>query len=158
MDAYSKPPVSEEHNTLTGNLFAALHAHVRGTSCRVFMADMKTRVVTAAGERFYYPDLQVVCDPDDRERYFKSNPCLIVEVLSDSTERHDRADKFYAYRKLANLQEYVLIAQDECRVEIYRRRTDWELEIYTAGDVVLESVGLTLPLANLYERVRFLEG
>jgi Uma2 family endonuclease len=60
-------------------------------------------------------------------------PLTTLEVLSESTERGDRSDKFYAYRRLASLMEYVLVAQDACRVEVYRRATDWDLEIYGEG-------------------------
>ncbi|MDY6806482.1 MAG: Uma2 family endonuclease, partial [Cyanobacteriota bacterium] len=100
----------DAHVTIAGNLFALLRSHVRGSGCRVYMSDMKARIETM--DIFYYPDVMVTCDESDRQfDYFKRYPCLIVEVLSDSTESRDRGDKFADYRELSSLQEYVLISQ-----------------------------------------------
>ncbi len=75
-------------------------------------------------------------------------------MLSDSTERDDRSDKFYAYRRLASLEEYLMVAQDVRRVEVYRRESGWDLEVYkTDGDFNLRSVGLDLTIAEVYEGV-----
>jgi Uma2 family endonuclease len=153
-DVYAMVGTSEAHNLIAGNMFALLHAHLRGTPCRTFISDMKTRVKQAQDERYYYPDIQVTCDPQDRQQSFKQHPTLIIEVLSASTERTDRAEKFDAYRQLASLQEYVLIAQNVRRVEIYRRSNHWSLEVFQeAGDFFLQSVHLTLALAAVYEEV-----
>ena len=81
-------------------------------------------------------------------------PKLIVEVLSNSTERDDRSDKFYAYRRLPSLEEYVLIAQDTLRVEVYRRETGWDLEVYNAGmEFSLRGIGANLTVTDVYEGV-----
>ena len=154
-EVYAMVGASTEHNLITGNVFAVLHAHMRGTPCRVFMSDMKVRVQFGQIERFYYPDVQVCCDPADRERYFRTRPRLIVEVLSTHTEREDRSRKFHAYKRLDSLQEYILIAQDCRRVEVYRRQNHWNRsEIHENDqDVKLESLDLTLPIAVIYEGV-----
>ena len=89
---------------------------------------MKLRLNIADKTVFYYPDLLLSCAPDDRQPYFRSRPCLIVEVLSDSTERIDRREKLLAYQTLPSLQEYVLVAQNARRVEVYRRTNDWKAE------------------------------
>jgi Uma2 family endonuclease len=122
------------HNTIAGNLFAALHAHLRGSPCRPYMSDVKVRVRTNRDDRFYYPDLLVSCAPQGPNAYYTEAPVLIADVLSASTERQDRAEKFHHYRKLHSLQEYVLVAQDLMRVEIYRRTTGWDLELFGEGD------------------------
>ncbi len=151
-EVYAMVGASAAHNIIAGNLFVALHQHLTGGPCQVFMADMKTLIRSLAEERFYYPDVQVCCDPDDQATYYRERPRLIIEVLSETTERRDRSDKFYAYRRLESLQEYVLVAQDVVRVEVYRRRTGWNLEIYADDDNVrLESVDLTVSVAGVYE-------
>lgn len=149
---------SKSHNLITGNLYIALRNHLRDQQlCRVFMENVKTQVKNVQEERYYYPDLQVSCDPSTLQEYYESFPKLIIEVLSPSTERFDRADKFYAYRKLMSLEEYVLVAQDTPRVEIYRRVTQWELELYTEmkATIKLDSIQFEGSLAEIYEGISF---
>jgi Uma2 family endonuclease len=103
---------------------------------------------------FYYPDLSVTCDPNDRERYFKERPKLLVEVLSPSTERIDRNEKLINYRQLPSLEEYLLVSQTAPWVGVYRRDVSghWASEtVQTQGHLTLESVGLTMTLAEVYE-------
>ncbi len=124
-DVYAMAGAKRVHNLISGNLFAALHNHLRGTPCRVFASDMKVGIQTATEDYFYYPDLHVSCE-NVKNEHFNSQPKLIIEVLSDSTERKDRAEKFHNYRKIESLQDYVLIAQDCQRVEIYSRGKAWD--------------------------------
>ncbi len=112
---------------------------------------------------FYYPDAFVTCDPRDREdRYVKRYPKLIAEVLSPTTENFDRGEKFEDYQQLESLEEYVLIAQNQMRVECRRRVQDasslrWETVVYEAGDAVrLRSIGLEMPIEELYRGVSIL--
>ena len=150
---------SMDHNTIAGNLFATLHGLLQGGPCRPFIGDVKVRIQQHGDDRFYYPDLVVSCSPDQPSNYYTDSPVLIVEVLSDSTERHDRAEKFHAYRKLESLQEYVLVAQDLMRVEVYRRASGWELELFGAEDRLrLESVELELAVAQIYARTELAAG
>ena len=109
-DVYAMAGSKRAHNIVAGNVFASLHSFLRDTPCRVFPSDMKVGIQTATEDFFYYPDLHASCEKTDND-HFNTEPKLIIEVLSDSTERKDRAEKFYNYRKLASLQEYVLIAQ-----------------------------------------------
>lgn len=143
---------SEAHNLIAGNLYTALRAHLRGGGCRTFMSDMKVRVEKM--QAYYYPDVLVTCDPADSEQYHKSRPCLILEVLSPATESIDRREKLLAYQVLDSLKEYVLVTQDRMQVEVYRRdgAGGWWVDTY-AGDegIRLESVGLTLSMASVYE-------
>ncbi|MDQ2695750.1 MAG: Uma2 family endonuclease [Pseudomonadota bacterium] len=150
---YARADASAAHNIIALNLAALLRAHLRGGPCQVFIADMKVRL-RYRGERFYYPDVQVCCDPQDRETYYRTRPKLIVEVLSPHTEREDRSSKFYAYRRINSLEEYVLVAQEVRRVEVYRRATGWDLELYGGDDAIrLESVAFTVAVAEVYESV-----
>lgn len=150
---YAMSGSSKAHNLIAGNLVALLHGHLRGTLCRVFSSDVKVHSAWDWRERYYYPDVVVGCEAGDIDPYVVEQPKLIVEVLSASTERNDRADKFQAYRRLPNLEEYVLVAQDTMRVEVYRRETGWDLELFTVLDARFElrSVGLSLTVLDVYE-------
>lgn len=153
-EVYAMAGETKAHNELAGNFYGLLRAHLRGTPCRVFIGDVKVHVAWDWRERFYYPDVVVGCATGDNDPYVVEQPKLIVEVLSDSTERDDRSNKFYAYRRLPSLEEYVLVAQETRRVEVYRRETGWDLEIYEIeGNFSLRGVGLDLTLAEVYEGV-----
>ncbi|MDJ1171643.1 Uma2 family endonuclease [Roseofilum sp. BLCC_M154] len=149
---------SEEHNRITLNIASFLNAHLRGSGCKTFMSDMKVNMPIArdTADLFYYPDVMVTCEPEDREKYYKTSPCLIVEVLSPSTESLDRREKRLNYQSLPSLQEYILVSQTEMKVEVYRRNTDgnWSLEILEIDDSLeLNSVGLSLTMADIYDEV-----
>jgi Uma2 family endonuclease len=137
-------------------IFGAAHQsrllqHLQGTPCEPFQSDMKVKVQNGDDVRFYYPDAQVTCT-EETDRYYNEHPCLIVEVLSDATKRHDRTEKRLAYQTLASLQEYVLLSQDSPYLKLYRRRTDWQRECYAgAQTVTLESVEMTLVVEELYQ-------
>ena len=105
---------SQRHNQLIFRLPQILGPSLAG--CRGYVSDMKLRI----DQVFYYPDAMVVCQPNN-EPYFETEPCLIIEVLSDSTESIDRREKLYNYQRIAHLQAYVLVAQNERRVDVFRR-------------------------------------
>ncbi len=145
----------KSHVTVAGNLFAAFKAHLRGSPCRAYVADMKLRV--AAADASFYPDVMVTCDPRDHaaDRYLE-HPVLVVEVLSEATAAFDRGDKFAAYRRLPSLREYAVIDIDALRVECFRRDAadHWVLFEFV-GDAACEfaSIELSLPLAAVFEDV-----
>lgn len=149
---------SKQHNLIAGNIYSRLRSHLRGGSCSVFMADMKVRIQLANQNKsiFYYPDVIVSCDPDDQDRFSLNYPCLIIEVLSPSTELTDRREKLVNYRNLETLQEYVLVSQDEIKVEVYRQDAEgnWSLTILGKNDELqLNSVGLNITMSDIYEDV-----
>jgi len=146
---YGMTGASDRHEEIALNLAAALRTHLRGTSCRVYKGDLKLRVA----DDFFYPDVFVRCGEERGDVYFKTDPLLIAEVLSPSSQRYDRGDKRLAYSSLPTLQEYVLIAQDQMLVEVYFvREPDRRLLLTDPGDsLVLESVGFSITLAELYE-------
>lgn len=157
-EVYAMSGAKRAHNIISMNLSGQLFAHLRSTPCRVINSDMKVRIQTADDDCFFYPDLHVTCSASDTAEQYNSQPKLIIEVLSDTTERYDRAEKFHHYRKLASLEEYVLITQDTQRVECYRRAEQWDLRLYQQGEHVrFESVGLDLQLADIYEGIVFSE-
>jgi Uma2 family endonuclease len=152
---YAMAGASDSHVTIVGNLFALLRNHVRGSRCRVFMSDMKARIESL--NIYYYPDVMVTCDDRDRElTIYKRYPCLIVEVLSQSTEGFDRGDKFADYQQLDTLREYVLISTHRQRVDCFRRNTEglWVLHSYlTNSEIALTSIDFKIAIADLYEDV-----
>ncbi len=150
---YAMVGTSKAHNLIAGNLYATLRAHLRGSPCQVFIADIKVHVASA--NAFFYPDVLVTCDDEDGHDYYSERPVLIVEVLSDSTQARDTLEKRIAYQSLPSLREYVLVAQDKREVSIYRRADDgWDLEVCAPGDRIdLSSVGLNVELEIFYEGV-----
>lgn len=155
-DVYAMAGAGDKHCRIAGNLFFHLRAATRGKTCGVFMNDMKVRVAQA--DSFYYPDVLVTCDPHDTEAYYKQFPCLIAEVLSPSTEAIDRREKLLAYRKLPSLKHYLLIAQDQRRVEWYARDDQgrWLLTFLDGSgvlDLVCQEVSVQVTLDDLYEDV-----
>lgn len=147
---------SVEHSALASALLGLLFAHLRGSSCRPHGADL--RISIRAAEVATYADVAVVCDPSERDPESPThvtNPRVVVEVLSPSTERYDREQKRLYYQQLDALQEYVLVAQDRRRVEVWRRGGDgWSHSVHEAGGkAVLASIGYELDVDELYDAV-----
>lgn len=155
-EVYAMVGTSDRHNLIALNLATLLRPHIRGTPCRLFMSDMKVRLRVASDDAFYYPDLMLACDPDDRATYYRTHPCLIVEVLSDTTERIDRREKLLAYTSIDSLQEYVLLSQNSVEAELHRRAEGWRTQVISSGDVRFQCLDLTVPLAAIYEDVPML--
>jgi Uma2 family endonuclease len=147
---------SRDHNRIAGNIFAALHGHLRGKPCIAFIADVKVRLQIARTEIFYYPDVVVACDPHDTDRFFTSYPRVVVEVLSPDTERIDRREKFLSYTQIETVEEYVLVAQDRMEVTLFRRSADWQPEVLRQPQehLRLASIEFGLPLRLVYEGVQ----
>lgn len=143
------------HNDLAVNLTTALKNHLRGKGCKVSMADAKVGV--SENGPFHYPDVMVTCNElDRRAMQVIYHPCLIVEVLSPSTEAKDRGKKFRNYRRISTLKEYVLISSEQKVIECYRlnEKGVWELYTYTEGDEVeLKSVDFRSLIDLIYEDV-----
>ena len=147
---YAMSGASRNHQRISGNLFAAAVNHLRGSQCEAFTADFKVK----AGNHFFYPDVLVACGETGGEEYYTKAPILVVEVLSKSTRRRDETTKRVAYQSLSTLIEYVLIEQDIVDVEVCRRREGWVSNHFFMGDeVTFESIGLTLTVEDIYERV-----
>ncbi|MEH2410187.1 Uma2 family endonuclease [Nostoc sp.] len=144
------------HNSIALNLASALKSHLRGSPCRAFMADAKVGV--SENGPFHYPDVVVTYDERDRQAIkFIQYPCLIVEVLSPSTEAYDRGGKFTQYRRIQTLQEYVLIDAEKFSLDCFRinDRGIWELHPYEEGNEIhLTSVDFHFPISLVYEDVQ----
>jgi Uma2 family endonuclease len=153
---YAMSEAREPHKLISGNLFAALHAHLRGTPCRPYIHSTKVNIRARGDEYYYYPDILVTCGQarDDNGRFVDHR--LVMEVMSRSTERIDRREKAFTYRELPSIEEIVLISQKSTLVTRYRRADDWTPVVLSSLEQALElkSVGLTLALRQIYEGVR----
>lgn len=147
---------SRAHGRIVANLTRGLGAQLGDGPCEYFIADQRVRLAQA--NFFVYPDIAVVCGPARfTHRDNLTNPLVVFEVLSPSTERHDRGRKAEGYRAVPTLQAYVLVAQNEPRVEIYRRGDGgpWECTLLQRleDEFTLEPIGCTFRLADVYRRV-----
>lgn len=154
---YAKAGGSDAHNTIALNLVERLRPRLRGGPCRLFAFDMKVRLLHDGRDIFYYPDVLVTCDPRDTAPYFKEYPTVVVEVLSDGTERIDRHEKFSNYIQIETLEEYILASQDRMEVRVFRRSRNWKPEVFGKPDqeVQLDSLDFKMRLEAIYENVSF---
>ena len=157
-EVFARAGGSTVHNTLSGNAYIALRSQTHGTPCRVYMADVKLQV--EAADASFYPDVFVTCSAADAERRtVQQDARLIVEVLSPSTEGHDRGDKFAAYRLLPSLQTVLFVAQNQPHVEAFSRNADgsWTLHEASGLDAQLTCIAaersFIFSLAELYADV-----
>lgn len=150
---YAMVGASDRHALIVNALAFALTPAARRQQCQLFTSDMKLRLEIGNQTCFYYPDLLVSCDPNDRERYYRKHPCLIVEVLSESTERIDRREKLLAYQTLPSLSAYLLVEQDQRLATIYRRDCGWKGEQIVDGAIALDCLEENLSLDAIYADV-----
>ena len=148
----------ESHNIIAGNFYIRLREFLGNTPCRTYMSDMKLRVATLSN--FFYPDIMVTCDPADREsRMSKSEPKLIIEILSAATANYDRGEKFVSYRQIAALREYVMVDIEKRQIEVYRLGDQglWVLHPFDMrranAALTLTSVDLTLSAEQVFADV-----
>lgn len=153
---YAMAGTSQNHNRLARNIINALTNHLQDSDCEPYIENIKVR---AAEDVFYYPDILVTGKGEFKNKYFCEEPILIVEIVSPSTEQIDRREKLRAYQQMPSVHEYVIIEQEKISVEIHRRQPDgrWITYFYSHTDTefTLESVDLTLELAEVYRRVVF---
>ena len=155
---YAMAGASYAHNLITGNVVGEFYTQLKGRPCSTVPSDM--RVAVSSTGLYTYPDVTVVCgEPQflDGRRDVLLNPTVIVEVLSPSTEDYDRGEKCANYRRLASLTDYLLVAQHRRSVDHYTRlgNNEWLLKESTSsdGDEILPSIGCTLRLADIYDKV-----
>ncbi len=147
---YAMAGAKHNHNFISLNIAREYSNHLKGTPCAVFMADTKVRL----GKDYVYPDVLVDCGPMSGDDYFSTSPVIIVEVLSKSTRMRDTTTKLIQYINLPSLKEYVLIEQDFVSVQVLRKSNHWQPGYFYLGDkVTFESIGLTLTVEEIYDRV-----
>ncbi len=161
---YAMSGASEEHNLIAGNIFGELRSQFRGRPCRVYISDMRVKVSPSG--IYTYPDVAAVCGGahfEDSHVDTLTNPNIIVEVLSPSTELYDRVAKFARYRELESLTDYILVSQDKVFVEHFTRHGDGHKQwLLTPIDDLestlrLSSIGCEIAMAFIYENVSFTE-
>jgi Uma2 family endonuclease len=155
---YAMAGASEPHNIIAMNLYAGLHTRLRGKSCQPFGSDMKLRLRPSDAAYYYYPDAMIACDPTDVGHGWRERPAALFEILSPDSRQVDEREKRLAYLQLASLQAYVRIEQERAEVIVEQRRPEgWRAERLSGLDAVvrLPSLEIELPLAELYERVKF---
>ena len=150
---------SRKHNLIALNFASEIRSQLRSRPCEAYIGDM--RLCVSPTGLYTYPDVMAVCGEGqylDADVDTLLNPTMIAEVLSDSTESHDRGRKFRHYQRLSSLKEYVLVAEDEVSVERFTRRgDDWVLSIFTSLDDTLRltSIDCEIALREIYDKVEF---
>lgn len=158
-EVFAMAGTSKSHNRIIRNLLNKLQSKLNEEDCEAFFVDIK--VYVEKFNRFYYPDLLVVCGEDAESEYFTTKPKLIVEVLSPSTSLTDRREKMFVYKEIESVDEYILIEQDRVYAEIYRRRRDsnlWDwIEYFPEEEIEFASVNFKMLLSEIYEGVELPE-
>ncbi len=150
--AYPLPSCGTVHDTIALNIASVLHEAL-AHPCRVFLRDTKVRVPTQRAEGFYYPDVVVQCQRVDPDAGYLDSPVVVFEVLAPATERVDRHEKRLHYQGLPTLEACVLVHPDTRCLEVDRRVRGWATEACTEGALVLECLGVELPLDAVYRDV-----
>ena len=157
---YAMAGATENHNLISGNIFFQLRGASRGKggNCKIFTSDMKLR--TDNGDFYYYPDVMLTCHDDDNNSLYKNKPCFIAEVLSKSTAKIDRREKWQTYRKIPSLRYYLLVDSLKQKIDYFIRNDegDWfcaELESHETLTIECENYQAVLTLADIYEDVSF---
>jgi len=157
-EIFAMSGASRKHNLIVSNVIITLGAQLKKKPCRVYPSDMRLKIERT--KLYTYPDVMIVCGKEifaDNREDMLLNPDVIVEVLSDSTESYDRGKKFSHYRQIASLREYVLISQNMRKIEKFSKtghlRWIWEETDEEHPEIILESVGCSLHLDEVYDKV-----
>jgi Uma2 family endonuclease len=151
---------SREHNIITRNLAGHIFAALQGGPCQLFLSDLRVKVDRTG--LYTYPDLLIVCGtpeyaPENRDTL--TNPKVVIEILSDTTERYDRTTKFRHYKQVPSVQEYLLVSQDEPLVERFTRQADgaWGQTDFVGleAEMALATVAVSVPMDDVYRGVEF---
>ena len=159
-NVYAMAGASSAHNILAANLSGLLYNALRGSKCQHFGSDMQVRLRLGSERYFYYPDAMIVCDPTDAGNGWRERPTVIFEILSESTRKTDEREKRQLYLNLQSLEFYVRLEQSRPELQFDRRTPEgWSTETVSGLENVfsfsLDGREVRLPLAELYERVRF---
>jgi Uma2 family endonuclease len=154
---YAMAGASEEHVLIAGNIFGEIYSVFKQRPCKVYNNDMRVKVNK---NDYVYPDVVAVCGEskfEDNVFDTLTNPTLIIEVLSESTENYDCGKKSALYRHLETVQEYLLVAQDRCYIEHYQRhnQTQWLLTIISNMNevLILKSINTQITVQDIYNKV-----
>jgi Uma2 family endonuclease len=158
-EVYAMSGGTQNHSRIALKYAALLENHLPEGRCRVFNSDCRVNIVGT--NDYTYPDASVSCDDRDKiTTQYITYPCLIIEVLSESTEAYDRGNKFFRYRQNPQLQDYLLVSSQDIAIDLYRKNSSgrWEILNFRSGDSVeLQSVNLTFPIEQVYRGIDFSE-
>lgn len=152
-DIHAMVGASIRHAQIVGNISGHLWSALRGSPCQAVTNDVKLQV---AEDVIYYPDVILTCDPEDREPYVLHNPMLVSKVLSPMTSGIDRREKARLYLQLPSLCSYLIVYQDETRVDHYWLSApgdDWHFDVRFDGAVEIPGADIRLSLAEIYEGI-----
>ena len=151
---YAMAGETRAHNTIALNLATSIRQRLKAP-CKLYMEGVRVNFQVREDDYYYYPDIVATCDTRDNDSRFVKYPKLIIEILSESTERVDRREKFFAYTTIESLEEYVLIAQATTEATVFRRANGWRLEKVAGADasLTLDCLQLKLQLSGIYEGV-----
>jgi Uma2 family endonuclease len=159
-EIFAMSGASRQHNRINFNLSACLHGQLKDRDCDAYANDMRVKVQSTI--LYTYPDIVITCNEPrflDSEVDTLLNPQVVIEVLSDSTEKYDRGKKFEHYRTVPSLREYILVSQDHAHIDRFalNEQGQWVLTDATGLDAVIDlsAVGCRLPLAEVYAKVEF---
>lgn len=156
-EVYMMTGGSVNHSQIAVKLVSLLDNHLSGGGCKTLNSDCRVNIVES--DDYTYPDVSVTCDNRDfTTTKYITYPCLVVEVLSKSTEAYDRGGKFRMYRQNPILQDYVLVNSEKIEIDLYHKTESgsWEIINYQAGDMIeLKSVNLTFPIEQIYQGITF---
>jgi Uma2 family endonuclease len=154
---YAMGSGSKNHSVISVRLSTLFCNHLDGGDCEIGNSDLKIQIVNT--QNYTYPDVSVTCDPRDREStQFITYPCLVVEVLSPSTEAYDRGGKFRLYARNPMLQDYLLVSSTSVEIDLYHKNDDgdWLILNYQASDrLELKSIGLSFAVDVIYRGLAF---
>ena len=161
---YAMAGGSYEHNTINGNIFIDIGGKLKGKSCQIMNSD--TKLYLENSNSYVYPDAMIFCGEKQQAENYKDafkNPVVVIEVLSSSTEAYDRGDKFDLYRSIPSLRYYVLVKQDEAKIQVYSRQSPtslWNIQTIEGLEsslelVISETETLNVPLTDIYDRIVF---
>lgn len=163
---YAMSGGSVNHSLIARNLVGNLHPQLKNGNCQIMNNDLKLKIETKSS--YLYPDAMIICGElkmSDIEKQAITNPRVVIEVLSKSTEGYDRGDKFSSYRLIPTLEYYILIEQNKAQVEVYKRgsksnRFIWELTVIEGLDstlslVLSETETITIKLSDIYFKTKF---
>ena len=143
------------HGRIAIRFITMLETHLENSNCLTGNSDIKIKIVNTPN--YTYPDVSVTCDDRDKNtpNYF-TYPCLIIEVLSDSTEAYDRGKKFRMYRQNPVLQDYLLVSSTRMEIDLYQKNDagEWIIINYQEGDTIeLKSINLSFPIEQIYRNL-----
>lgn len=156
-EVYAMTGGTINHSQIAIKITSMLNNHLDGSECKTLNSDARINILET--DDYSYPDGSVTCDHRDKgNAQYIAYPCLIVEVLSNSTEAYDRGDKFYRYRRNPVLQDYVLVSTKSIAIDLYHKNNsnEWVIINYRAGDTIeLKSIELSFPIEQVYRGIVF---